>query len=73
MIEGREFLPGDDCEDCQDGCSNMSNGPVAGESMVRLLTWEVTVLGVQETQGSGRDRHGHIDPSRPNWDFCSLF
>ena len=51
----------------------MSSGPVAGASMVRLLTWEITVLGVQETQGSGRDRRGHIDPSRPNWDFCSLF
>ena len=73
VIEGREFLLGDDPEDCQDGRGSMSNSPVARQTMACVPTWKATVLGVPHTQGSGRDKHGHIDPSRPDWDFCSPF
>ena len=56
MIEGREFLLGDDPEDCQDGRGSMSNSPVARQTMACVPTWKATVLGVPHTQGSERDR-----------------
>ena len=43
MTEGREFLPSDGCEDCQDGWGSMSSSPVAGESVAHVPTWEATV------------------------------